>query len=126
MRTCVTFRADRFDGADDDGNRTNPDIRGAGLTAFLSAGFAALGYAGTVTEEDWGWMVKLARTPFPLWLGCSSLDGEPGWRVFIEPDKPQIRKLFKTIDTRAQVERVAGELEHMLLSAGADGLAWQD
>jgi hypothetical protein len=127
MRTRVEFRSRRFAEPDGQGNRFNPEIQGAKLAAFLSEQFAALGYAGTVIEEDWGWMVELAAAPFPLWLGCSSLEEGAGWQVFIEPSKPVIRKLFRKIDTQDQVEKVAGELEHVLRTAGeATDLVWQD
>lgn len=129
MRTHLEFTAERFGGPDARPNG-NDTIFGAELAEFLGDAFRAKGMSGTVIEEDWGWMVELKSDPFPVWLGCASYgDGEPGvcgndWLVFIEPSQPEIRRWFKKIDTRAEVEAVAGELETILINAGATNLQW--
>lgn len=128
MRTHLAFRSRRFIEPDGQGNRFNPDIRGGLLAAFLSDEFRARGYAGTVIEEDWGWMVELASTPFDLWLGCASSDGQgdDAWLVFIEPSKPVIRRMFRKIDTQAEVGRIADLLESLILGPGeATVIDWQ-
>jgi hypothetical protein len=130
VRTHLEFTAERFGGPDAAPNSINDTIFGAELAEFLSAAFQAKGLSGVVIEEDWGWMVELKSDPFPIWLGCASYgDGEgddcgDDWLVFIEPSKPEIRKWLKKIDTRAEVEAVARELEQILVDAGATNLVW--
>ena len=123
MRTHLEFTAERFGGPDARPNSINEDILGAELAEFLSEAFQAKGMRGTVIEEDWGWMVELKSDPFDLWLGCASY-GDNGWLAFIEPSKPEIRKWLKKIDTRAEVEAVAQDLEQILVNAGATSLTW--
>ena len=123
MRTHLEFSAERFGGHNARPNSINEDIRGAELAEFLSAAFQAKGLNGAVIEEDWGWMVELKSDPFAVWLGCANY-GDDAWLVFIEPSQPEIRKWLKKIDTRAEVEAVAQELEQILVDAGATNLAW--
>ena len=122
MRTHLEFRSQQLAGG---ANSINPGIHGGNLAEFLDRRFRALGYLGGVIEEDWGWMIPLAREPFKLWLGCASYDEDGEWLVFIEPSKPFVRRLFSKTDTRPQVEKVATELETIVRDAGdATGLRW--
>jgi hypothetical protein len=122
MRTHLQFRSPRFIGGP---NSINPEIDGAKLADFLEGEFRAQGYDTRSIEEDWGWMTWLSDTPFRLWLGCSSYDEPDGWLVFIEPSKPAIRKWFRKIDTRHEVEKIAALLEKILTENGdATDLKW--
>lgn len=124
MRTHLEFTAERFGGPDARPNSINDTIYGAELAEFLSAAVRAKGLDGNVIEEDWGWIVEIKSDPFPVWLGCASYGEDSGWLVFIEPSKPEIRRWFKKIDTRAEVEAAAGMLEEILINAGATHLVW--
>lgn len=122
MRTHLQFRSPRFVGG---ANSINPGIDGAKLAVFLEDEFGALGYTAAALEEDWGWMIFLSEAPFRLWLGCSSYDEPDGWLVFIEPSKPTIRKWFRRIDTRNEVEKAAALLEKIITERGdATDLRW--
>ena len=124
MRTHLEFTAEWFGGPEAKPNSINDTIYGAELAEFLSAAFQAKGMNGAVIEEDWGWIVELKAEPFHLWLGCANYGDLATWLVFIEPSKPEIRKWLKKIDTRAEVEAVAQDLEQILVNAGATNLQW--
>lgn len=127
MQTHLEFRSARFRDPEGGGNSYNPEIYGRTLAGFLSEQFSRQGFAGTVIEEDWGWMIELARDPFPLWLGCGSYsDTDPdSWLVFIEPSKPSVRRWFRRFDTREAVADIASRLEQVLTTQGdATALKW--
>ena len=125
MRTHVEFHAPRFEESEGTGNNYNPDIQGAKLAEFLSREFKALGYSGEIIEEDWGWMIDLAKDELHTWLGCASYESSTDWLVFIEPSKPFVRKWFKKIDARPTVDKIADQLEQILVTnGGATGLKW--
>jgi hypothetical protein len=122
MRTHLEFRSQQLAGG---ANSINPGIHGGNLAEFLDRRFRALGYSGGVIEEDWGWMIPLAKQPFKLWVGCASYDEDGEWLVFIEPSKPFVRRWFGKTDTRPEVEKVATQLEAIVRDAGdATGLRW--
>lgn len=128
MRTHLQFSSDAFQPTAGEDSATNPGIFGARLASFLADQFVAAGYleADVVCAEDWGWMVKLEKRDFHVWLGCASYDTPPEWLVFIEPSKPRVRAgIFKHVDTTAVVEKVADQLETVLKDAGsATKLIW--
>ncbi|MFM5949104.1 MAG: hypothetical protein ACKOPM_07730 [Novosphingobium sp.] len=125
MRTHLEFDSALFEEPEGVGNTYNPDIQGAKLAKFLSGEFKALGYSGAIIEEDWGWMIDLAKDEFPTWLGCASYSGPTGWLVFIEPSKPFVRRWLKKIDARPTVAKIADQLETILTTkGGATSLNW--
>ncbi|APG61954.1 hypothetical protein LPB140_02940 [Sphingorhabdus lutea] len=127
MKTLLSFQSDQFDTINCPGNEINPDIKGAKLADFLSEQFKAHGYSGEIIEEDWGWMVELDESTFPLWIGCSSYDDPPEWLIQVHPNKPYVRKWFKKIDTQAEVAKISLLLEEIMTkNGGATNLKWLD
>lgn len=63
-----------------------------------------------------GWAVPVRNDKFSLWIGCGNADETDGFLCFVEPSKPDIRKLFKKIDTAQDVARVTEALERILSS----------
>lgn len=125
MRTHLEFHSVQFEEPEGVGNTYNPDIQGAKLAEFLSDEFKSLGYSGAMIEEDWGWMVELAKREFHTWLGCASYSSPAGWLVFIEPSQPFVRKWFSKVDTRPAVAKIGDQLETILRTkGGATGLNW--
>lgn len=122
MRTHLEFVSPAFDPEPGEDEATNPGIFGKRLAEHLATAFGDRAHG--VVAEDWGWMVPLRNEAFPLWLGCASHDTPPDWLVFVEPSQPVIRKLFRRIETTAVVEEVAGQLEAILIQAGATELRW--
>lgn len=106
----------------------NPGRWGKRLAEFLREKLVARGIqCGTIYAEDWGWAVPIEHEAFPLWLGCGNIDDSPGeFLVFIEPSRPYVRRgLFKKIDTRADVDRIANALEEILKSdPGIHDVTW--
>ena len=125
MKTQFTFTSDAFaprpgelDEAHDD--YINPGLYALELADFLVAGLAGKGFeVGFRCQEDWGhWMELVHDGGYTLALGCSNTEstvgGKPEHRVFVTPDKPVIRKLFRKIDVRADVERLVDALGRIL------------
>lgn len=120
MRTHVEFRSNDFAPYENEDEQINPGVYGKRLADFLAEGLAAHGYkVRCVGAEDWGWMVELENTAFPLWIGCANYEEfENGFLCFIEPSKPFIRKWFKKIETSYAVEPLASAIESVLSGSG--------
>jgi hypothetical protein len=91
----------------------------AAWRSFLQGRLADQGIlTGEIYSEDWGWAIPVVNNAFPLWVGCGNYEEYPdGFLCFIEPSKPVVRRwVFKRIDTRAVVERVAAAIETALQS----------
>jgi hypothetical protein len=127
MRTHVEFRSDAFPAQPGEDDQVNPGRWGKSLADYLRAEFTARGFSGgDPYAEDWGWGVPIDNEGFPLWIGCGNYDEYPdGFLCFIEPSTPVIRKLFRKIETAAQVEAVAAALDAALSShPGVHHLRW--
>jgi hypothetical protein len=120
MRTHVEFLTDKFPTYPGEEEKINPGRWGQRLAEFLQRHLQARGIlvAGEIGFEDWGCEIKLEQTPFPMWIGCGNYEEYPdGFLCFIEPSKPLIRRfLFKKIDTRPEVTRIADALDAILIS----------
>jgi hypothetical protein len=81
----------------------------------------------TIDSEDWGWCVPIRNDSFNLWIGCGNQDDtKNGFLCFIIPDKPEIRKLFKKINTTAVVLRLADALDKILTAEpGIHDIHWE-
>lgn len=129
MKTMIEFTSDSFPAEPGEEEEVNPGRYGRGLARFVAAGLREKGFeAGEPFAEDWGWQVDIANDGFPLWIGCGNIEDSPNaFLVFIEPSKPVIRKLFRKIETRPAVERLAAALHDLLAASGkVSGLAWVD
>ncbi len=110
MRTHVEFRSDAFPRDESEDGCVNPECWGKNLASFLGEKLQAFGIAvEEIYSEDWGWVVPIEHSKFPMWLGCGNYDEYPnGFLVFIEPSRPFVKKgLFRKIDTRVEVEKLA-------------------
>jgi len=123
MRTHVQFRSAKFASTtpapDEAFGENNPGIWGRRLAEYLRDQLRSHGVkTGEEVAEDWGWLVPIDDAPFKLYLGCANyaeVDDDEGYLVFVQPDTPTIRRWFKTIDTRADIARVVGVLEKVLV-----------
>ena len=117
MKTHVEFRSNAFPAYEWEDEKINPGQYGKRLADFLYTGLQALGYeAFEPIAEDWGWMISVENKAFPLWIGCGNYEEYPedGFLCFIEPHKPVIRKFFKKIDTKEQVEKLQQALDTII------------
>ncbi len=131
MRTKVEFVSNDFPPYPNEDEEINPGIWGKRLAEFLSTELPKYGIKPKeFYPEDWGWEIPLENDAFPMFIGCSN-QSDPGGNRFlciIDPSKPQIRKgLFRKIDTRSDVERVANALDKVLRShPGINDLTWSE
>ncbi|MBI1300749.1 MAG: hypothetical protein GC137_03730 [Alphaproteobacteria bacterium] len=121
MKTHVEFKSTKFPSfnTEDEGINYATGIYGKRLAEYLQDKLVAKGIdIADVFAEDWGWMVEIKHdAPYPLWIGCNSYnDGssDDGFLCFIVPDKPYIRRWFKKIDVREDVERISQALDEIL------------
>jgi hypothetical protein len=102
MLTHVEFRSDRFPAYEGEDEQTNPGLWGKRLAEFLRDKLPA--------EEG-----------FRMWIGCGHYEEYPdGFLCFIEPHTPDVRKLFRKIDTRERVASLQRALDKVL--SEADGI----
>lgn len=117
MRSHVEFRSNKFPAYEGEEEQINPGLWGKRLAEYLQPKLREQGITtGEFYSEDWGWAIPIEHEAFPMWVGCGhQYEPDDAFLIFIEPSKPQIRKgLFKKVDTRADVERVASALDNIL------------
>lgn len=123
---CVyLFSSDRFSPTpgelvEDHDDFINPGCFARELADFLQEGLARHDYrVGFRCAEDWGQWLELEHAGgYTLAVGCANLseleNGVADHRVFVSPDKPHIRKLFRKIDVSADIERLGTALKAIL------------
>jgi hypothetical protein len=126
LRTHIEFQSESFPAYPDEAAETNPGIFGRRLGEFLAKTLPEHGVAtGDLIGESWGWCLTLPNADFSMWMGCGNqYESDNRFLCFIEPSKPYVRRWFRKIDTRADVDRVATALEAALRSAEVRDLRW--
>lgn len=127
MLTHVEFRSDAFPAYDGESEEINPERFGKRLAEYLSAELSKRGErVGELVAEDWGWLVPIENTEFPLWIGVGNYEEYPdGFLCFIEPHKEYVRRLWKKIPARARVETLQKQIEEALQShTGVRDMKW--
>jgi hypothetical protein len=111
----------------------NPGMYALELADFLENEFQKRGYTVKFRcQEDWGhWMELQHKGDFTLAICCAntgdSVGGQAEHRVFLTPDKPYVRKLFKKIDVRSDIEQLASTLRDIFdESAVIDNIRVED
>lgn len=98
----------------------NPGVYALELADFLEDELSQRGYPVRFRcQEDWGhWMELEHEGKYTLAVCCSNagedVEGQVEHRIFLVPDKPVIRKLFKKIDVRADLEKLTTTLAELL------------
>ena len=98
----------------------NPGVYALELANFLEGELSQRGYPARFRcQEDWGhWMELEHEGNYTLAVCCSNAgenaSGQAEHRIFLVPDKPVIRKLFRKIDVRSDLERLAATLKKLL------------
>lgn len=98
----------------------NPGIYALELAHFLERELTQRGYPAKFRcQEDWGhWMELEHQGNFTLAVCCvntgEEIDGQAEHRIFLSPDKPVIRRLFKRIDVRSDLEKLSTTLREVL------------
>lgn len=84
------------------------------------------------SQEDWGiWLEVHHGRSYRLAIGCSNLDqpddGNARHRVFVVPNQPAIRKWFRKVEVRADVEKLVASLGEVLKAEpGITGISVQN
>jgi hypothetical protein len=135
MRTRVEFASEKFPSYEtiEEGVNYDTGVYGKRLAEYFGEKLPLQGFAVTgMRVEDWGWRLDIANPEkLPLSVGCSSYGDEENPNRFlclIEPSTPFIRKLFKRIDVRETVERLATALDRILTADPDIGAVrwWQE
>lgn len=123
----MEFRSVEFPSYDEDGEM-NPGRWGRRLAEYLEEHLPRFGVQPVGSfMEDWGYVVPLVTERFPISIGCGNyLEYPDGFLCFLKPNTPTVRRWFRTIDTRADLERVAAALDGLLRSnPGIYGVRWR-
>jgi len=135
LATHYSFISDRFHpvpGESDPAHADyiNPEIFAHELANFIEAGLAGRGYQiRSRVVEDWGiWLEIEHGGSYTLAVGCANLDkpdkGPIRHRIFVVPDKPEVRRWFRKVSVRSDVEQIVSVLGDMLRAAdGIDDVA---
>ena len=103
----------------------NPDVFALDLADFLVSSLESKGYTVKFRcQEDWGHWVEFDHPgDSKLALGCSNLSGDNDsddateeHHVLTFPDKPYVRKWFRKIDVREDVEALSAAVHETLNS----------
>jgi hypothetical protein len=127
MLTCVEFCSDIFPPYDGEEEEINPGLWGKRLAEFLRNGLRGEGFVTKeLIAEDWGWVVPIVNAEFPIWIGCGRYQEYPdGFLCFIQPHKPSVRRLLKTIDTQGRVAELQKAMDKVLMEqAGIRAKRW--
>lgn len=120
--TSGAFAATAGELDDEHEDYINPGIYALEFADFLESELSERGYPVKFRcQEDWGhWMELEHQGKFTLAVCCANtgeeIDGQPEHRVFLSPDKPVIRKFFKKIDVRNDLEKLGATLRVVLES----------
>ncbi len=118
MKTYVQFRSDKFPPYEGEEEQINPGLWGRRLAEYL---VEKLTSAAVETEEiipeDWGWYIPIKNETFRLGLCCGHQHGDDNeFLCFTHPDRPIVRRWFRKIETREQIERLTDALDRILTS----------
>ena len=118
MKTQVEFKSNAFPAYPDEERQINPGRWGKKLAEYLKIKIENYGFrTKNIIAEDWGWEIPIENDKFTFFVGCGNYEEyENGFLVFISPDKPFIRKLFKKISTIEDVSKLSQALDEILRS----------
>lgn len=116
MKTQVEFRSSKFAPYDSEEEEINPGLWGKRLAEYLAKELAGHGIETEETAiEDWGCYLPTRNEGFRLALCCGHQDGDDDqFLVFTEPNKPKVKKLFRTIDATPQLSRLLDAVRTIL------------
>lgn len=129
MKTQVEFRSSSFPPYEGEEEEINPGLWGRRLAEYLAQKLAK---RGIVTEtfaiEDWGCYLPVKIDGVSLALRCGHQNGDDDqFLVFTDPCTPKVKKLFRTIDVTAQLDRLLTALREILESdATIRDIVWCD
>ncbi len=116
MKTHVEFKAKKFTSNDIETGEVNPDIWCKRLAEFLQKNLKKHGIKTDAPYSTaWGWRIPVVNEQFPISIICEIYEEyDDGFLVYLDPNKPFIRKWFKKIDTTADLGRVAEAIDEIL------------
>jgi hypothetical protein len=112
MSSQLWFTSASFAVEDGEDGATNPGRYGRALARWVSEQLKRRGVpVEEVLPEDFGWVVMVARKPFPLWVACGNEDGSTSrWSMFVAAEPSPWQKLFRSVDPRPAVAELEAHL----------------
>ncbi len=138
METTITLMSDAFRPTAGELDPKHDDYINDGMFAlelgeFLAGLLESNGYKVKFScQEDWGRWIEIEHAGnFALAVGCSNMEHSEiddthvmEHRVIVTPDEPVIRKWFKKIDVRGDVEPLVATLFSAIEQSDAIEKAW--
>ena len=128
MKAGVTFQSGFFAPVPGEEDETDPGRYGKVLALWLAAELSKEGASvKKVRAEDFGWIVVVARQPFPLWLGCGNVDGEVDqWRLFPVAEPSFRRRIFHRLETTTALETLWKQVTKLVPQIpGVRNVSWE-
>lgn len=145
MYTRLEFKSSAFPKyPNEDGELVNSNCWGKRLAEFVRDSLPRHGIqTNDILCEDWGWLVNVENTDFPLWIGCGVQDessdseeesedqesssqntlgggrGVTQFCVFVTAEPGLIQRWFKRVDTKPAIQKVVDGL-HRLFDSSPD------
>ncbi|WP_156351548.1 hypothetical protein [Sphingomonas sp. Leaf25] len=123
MRTNLEFRSSKLsDVPSADGVPVGEAVANLLKDELPKHGFAV----SRILPEDWGWIIWIENPSFPLWVGCGFYgEWDDGMLLFIQPNRPYVRRWFRKLSVAETVERLAMALESIVRQSGkASEVRW--
>lgn len=120
MRSHIEFRL--HSGACPDAARLLSELAQALAEMLTMRGWSCQ----PVVEEDWGMCIPIKGVSFPLWIGLGVYPEYPdGLLCFMEPSRPRVRRMLRSISTIETLEPLANDVEQAIATfQGAYALRW--
>jgi hypothetical protein len=125
MSNGYWFRSSLFEIEPGEDDEINPGIYGRQLSLWLRTKLEEKGYpVEGVINEDWGRCLLCQRSPFSLWVGVGSVDGETQdevvWHCFAVTEGGLRMRLFgKKNEIETSRAKLDGTLQSILRSEPA-------
>jgi hypothetical protein len=118
MKTQVEFRSPKFPAYEGEEEEINPGLWGKRLTEYLAQKLAEKGIeTDEMIVEDWGCYLPLRGEGPRVALCCGHQYGDDDqFLCFTDPKAPIVKKLFRTVDVSAQLNRLTSALKEILAS----------
>ncbi len=116
MKTFVRFRSSQFPAYPGEEDQINPGLWGQRLAEHLARRLAEKGISpGQIVLEDWGCLLPVDVDGQAMAVCCGHQDGDDDeFVIFTNPDRPAMRRWFRSFDLTQPLTRLTGALAEIL------------
>lgn len=116
MKTFVEFRSAKFPSYEGEEEQINPGLWGKRLAEYFASELAQRNIkTEEIIMEDWGCYLPIQNEGAELALCCGHQYGDDDqFLCFTQPQKPKIKKLFRTIDLTTELTQLLGTIKAIL------------